>query len=159
MLLPHVGPGLFLRTGDLARYNALGELILLGREDFRVKIYGQLIAPEEIEHAIICASEQIVACIVRKESVVNVDGDSHDDEYWSCHVLAPNVKENQYVDLIRQLDTYCRQNLTSAMVPAAWKIYNQFPQLPSGKIDRQSFPKLERKGISATSVEEPASVQ
>ncbi|KAL9477702.1 hypothetical protein ACSS6W_007543 [Trichoderma asperelloides] len=45
-------PGRIYRTGDLARYDTNGDLIFLGRKDFQLKIRGQLVAPQEVEHSI-----------------------------------------------------------------------------------------------------------
>ncbi|UJR13007.1 hypothetical protein I4U23_000033 [Adineta vaga] len=150
--LPSVGPGLFMRTGDLARYNSAGEIILLGREDFRVKIFGQLVAPEEVERTVIRATDQVAACVVRKEGGVAL-GSSGSDEYLSCHILAPTVSSAKHIEFIRQLETFCRKNLPPFMVPAAWKVYNAFPHLSVGKIDRKNFSPLPRTGTSTMSAE------
>ncbi|KAL6790347.1 hypothetical protein GGI42DRAFT_365191 [Trichoderma sp. SZMC 28013] len=45
-------PGRIYRTGDLARYDTNGDLIFLGRKDFQLKVRGQLVAPQEVEHSI-----------------------------------------------------------------------------------------------------------
>ncbi|PNP47772.1 hypothetical protein THARTR1_10457 [Trichoderma harzianum] len=45
-------PGRIYHTGDLARYDSNGDLIFLGRSDFQLKIRGQLVAPQEVEHSI-----------------------------------------------------------------------------------------------------------
>jgi amino acid adenylation domain-containing protein len=37
-------------TGDLGRYDSLGNLVYMGRKDAQLKIRGQLVAPEEVEH-------------------------------------------------------------------------------------------------------------
>lgn len=39
-------------TGDLARYDSNGNLIILGRKDGQLKIRGQLVVPDEVEHHI-----------------------------------------------------------------------------------------------------------
>ncbi|CAF2092174.1 unnamed protein product [Rotaria magnacalcarata] len=151
--LLNVGPGLFMRTGDLAYYNDVGDLVYVGRDDFRVKIFGQLVAPEEIEQTVIRASKHVEACIVRIESDCYDDRNRDYSEYWSCHILAPTISSAYHAHFIRHLETYCRQNLSSSMLPAAWKIYDEFPYLSVGKIDRCGFPKLERTGTVILSVD------
>ncbi|CAF4099826.1 unnamed protein product, partial [Rotaria magnacalcarata] len=151
--LLNVGPGLFMRTGDLAYYNDVGDLVYVGRDDFRVKIFGQLVAPEEIEQTVIRASKHVEACIVRIESDCYDDRNHDYSEYWSCHILAPTISSAYHAHFIRHLETYCRQNLSSSMLPAAWKIYDEFPYLSVGKIDRCGFPKLERTGTVILSVD------
>ncbi|CAF1335283.1 unnamed protein product, partial [Rotaria sordida] len=42
----------YLKTGDLARYNTKEELIYVGRIDFQMKVHGQRVEPAEIENTI-----------------------------------------------------------------------------------------------------------
>lgn len=138
-----------MKTSDLARYDADKNLIFVGRDDFRIKIAGQLVVPEGIEAAIIRANEHVKACVVRKDNVSNDANGADGYEYLSCHVLAPDFDATKHNDLIRDLTAFCQQNFPSFMVPTAWKIYDLFPLLPTGKINRKQFDKLERTYISS----------
>lgn len=128
----------------MARYNADGDLVVIGREDFRVKIFGQLVVPEEIEEAVIRASEHVETCVVRKETGMDSSSGDDDQEYLSCHVLAPSIPPENHIDFICHLEKFCRRNLASFMIPAAWKVYDTFSYLSTGKVDRNQFSKLQR---------------
>ncbi|CAF4023463.1 unnamed protein product, partial [Adineta steineri] len=106
----------YVRTGDLCRYNKDGDIVYAGREDFRVKIYGQLVEPEVIEQIVLKTTDLVKACIVRKEQMQEVN-----NEYLSCHLLVTSDVDSQ--DLIHQIEVYCRQHLPSFMVPVAWQIH------------------------------------
>jgi len=43
----------YMKTGDLARYNARGEVVHVGRMDFQIKIRDQLLETSKIESTII----------------------------------------------------------------------------------------------------------
>lgn len=68
--------GRLYRTGDLVRYSDTGSILFLGRKDTQVKLRGQRIELEEIEHAVCKALEtvtgsqpQVVAEVIeRKDS-------------------------------------------------------------------------------------------
>ncbi|CAF1177754.1 unnamed protein product [Adineta steineri] len=122
----------YVRTGDLCRYNKDGDIVYAGREDFRVKIYGQLVEPEVIEQIVLKTTDLVKACIVRKEQMQEVN-----NEYLSCHLLVTSDVDSQ--DLIHQIEVYCRQHLPSFMVPVAWQIHSEFPLTPSGKIARKQL--------------------
>ncbi|CAF1462357.1 unnamed protein product, partial [Adineta steineri] len=49
----------YMKTGDLARYNERGELVHAGRIDFQVKVHGQRVETTEIENTIITWSLQM----------------------------------------------------------------------------------------------------
>jgi acyl-coenzyme A synthetase/AMP-(fatty) acid ligase len=127
----------YVRTGDLCRYNKDGNIVYVGRLDFRVKIYGQLVEPESIEQIVTKASNLIHSCIVRKEEIKESN-----DEYLSCHLLVTSAVD--FRDLIHQIEVYCRQYLPSFMVPVAWQVHSQFPLTPTGKIARKQLGEIHR---------------
>ena len=139
MSLPNVSTAsnLYVLTGDLCQYDKDGNIIYVGRKDFRVKIYGQLVEPEAVEKIVIAASDLIKDCVVRKEEVMDSN-----DEYLSCHLLVKSVIDSEV--LIKQIEDYCRQNLPVFMVPVAWKIHSQFPLSPTGKIARKQLGEIPR---------------
>jgi acyl-coenzyme A synthetase/AMP-(fatty) acid ligase len=129
----------YVHTGDLCRYNKDGDIVYIGREDFRVKIYGQLVEPEVIEQIIMKATDLIDCCIVRKEQMEELN-----DEYLSCHLLVTSAVDSQ--NLIHQIEIYCRRHLPSFMVPVAWQVNSKFPLTPTGKIARKQLGKIKRMG-------------
>lgn len=127
----------YVRTGDLCRYNTDGDIVYVGRKDFRVKIYGQLVEPEVIEQIVLEASDLVNACVVRKEEMQELN-----NEYLSCHLLVTSAVDSR--DLIHQIEVYCRQHLPTFMIPVAWQMHSEFPLTPTGKIARKQLGEIKR---------------
>lgn len=115
--------GRLYRTGDKARMLPSGEIECFGRiSSGQVKLRGQRIELGEIEHAI-CRAPDV------RSAVAIVSGGS----------LAAFVLVNDKGTTERALRDVCRQWLPRFMVPGEFILVNQFPQLPSGKIDRKAL--------------------
>lgn len=115
--------GRLYRTGDKARMLPSGEIECFGRlSSGQVKLRGQRIELGEIEHAI-CRAEDV------RSAVAIVSGGS-----LVAFVLVSNKGTTD-----RALRDSCRQWLPRFMVPGEFILVNQFPQLPSGKIDRKAL--------------------
>lgn len=115
--------GRLYRTGDKARMLPSGQIECFGRiSSGQVKLRGQRIELGEIEHVILRAPEV-------RSAVVIVSGGS----------LAAFVLVNDKGLTDRQLRDICRQQLPRFMVPGEFILLDQFPQLPSGKIDRKAL--------------------
>ncbi|KAJ5485398.1 Nonribosomal peptide synthase sidC [Penicillium diatomitis] len=113
--------GRLYRTGDKARMLPSGEIECFGRiSSGQVKLRGQRIELGEIEHAI-CQTPGA------RSAVAVVSNGS----------LAAFVLVNSKETTERTLRDVCRQWLPRFMVPGEFILVNQFPQLPSGKIDRK----------------------
>lgn len=115
--------GRLYRTGDKARMLPSGEIECFGRiSSGQVKLRGQRIELGEIEHAI-CRAPDV------RSAVAIVSNGS----------LAAFVLVNDKGTTERALRDVCRQWLPRFMVPGEFILVNQFPQLPSGKIDRKAL--------------------
>ncbi|CAG8889549.1 unnamed protein product [Penicillium egyptiacum] len=115
--------GRLYRTGDKARILPTGEIECFGRiSSGQVKLRGQRIELGEIEHVITGASG------VRSAVTVVIDGN------LVAFVL---VTEQGTTDSC--LRDVCRQLLPRFMIPGEFVLVDQFPQLPSGKIDRKTL--------------------
>lgn len=115
--------GRLYRTGDKARMSASGDIECFGRiSSGQVKLRGQRIELGEIEH-VICRDPEVRA------AVAIVSGGS----------LASFVLVNDKGMSERNLRDICRQWLPRFMVPGEFILVDQFPQLPSGKIDRKAL--------------------
>ena len=124
---PHVEKELIYNTGDLAYFDAEGELTLLGRNDFQVKVNGYRIELEEIENEIL-KQQDINSCVVVKKCFE----DKHEflcAYYTSSSELDKNT-------LRRQL----QNNLPNYMIPQYFVRLQQMPYTPNGKIDRKKLP-------------------
>ncbi|KAJ5660247.1 hypothetical protein N7507_006698 [Penicillium longicatenatum] len=115
--------GRLYRTGDKARMLPSGEIECFGRiSSGQVKLRGQRIELGEIEHVILRAPEV-------RSAVAIVGGGS----------LAAFVLVNDKGLTDHKLRDICRQQLPRFMVPGEFILVDQFPQLPSGKIDRKAL--------------------
>ncbi|KAJ6134331.1 hypothetical protein N7523_000653 [Penicillium sp. IBT 18751x] len=115
--------GRLYRTGDKARMLSSGEIECFGRlSSGQVKLRGQRIELGEIEH-VICQAQDV------RSAVALVVGGS-----LVAFVL---VSDKGTTD--RALRDICRQWLPRFMVPGEFILVDQFPQLPSGKIDRKAL--------------------
>ncbi|KAJ5498446.1 AMP-dependent synthetase/ligase [Penicillium expansum] len=115
--------GRLYRTGDKARILPTGEIECFGRiSSGQVKLRGQRIELGEIEHVITRASG------VRSAVTIVINGN------LVAFVL---VTDKGTTD--SSLRDVCRQLLPRFMIPGEFVLVDQFPQLPSGKIDRKKL--------------------
>lgn len=111
-------PEIIYRTGDLVKYNNLGELVYVCRKDFQIKHMGHRIELGEIETAISSTeSVDMVCCLydVNKLKIV------------AFYTGVDN--EALIIDHIKRL-------LPHYMIPNKWIHLNHFPINLNGKIDR-----------------------
>ena len=120
-------------SGDLGRINSRGELEILGRKDFQVKLRGQRIELNEIEYALRTSS------IVR-DALVVVEGDyliayitkNTGDDLGSEKPSDNNILQ---AELIHTLPAY--------MLPSQIISLDKWPLNSNGKIDRSALPKMD----------------
>ena len=118
----------YFKTGDLARYNAKGELVHAGRIDFHIKIDDQRVETDEIERTVIaCSSNEISNCLVIKLS--------QDDELLVTYVISDNSQFD-----IESIRNYCKDHLRQYMVPSYFVLLDKFPLDENGKVDRKKLP-------------------
>ena len=115
-LNPHY-PELIYRTGDIVKYNDLGELIYLSRKDFQIKHMGYRIELGEIETAI-NAIDGIIACACIYE----------DDKI----ILYYQANELTVEDIMKQANN----KLPKYMSPNVIIKLDRMPHNANGKIDR-----------------------
>jgi amino acid adenylation domain-containing protein len=115
------------RTGDLVRWLADGQIELLGRTDFQVKVRGQRVEPHEVEKRL-CSHPQV------SEAVVTAREHAPGDQRLVAYYVASSSlsAEALRAHLLEQLPDY--------MVPAAYVWLAQLPLTPNGKLDRGALP-------------------
>ena len=124
----------YLKTGDLARYNTRGELVSVGRIDFQVKIRGQRVETTEIESTIMSwqssdgVKGEIVDCLVLKLL-------SNEDS-----LIAYIVSPNSELDT-NSIRAYCQKHLRQFMIPTHFIVLDKMPLNTNGKVDRQALPR------------------
>ena len=118
------------RTGDLARYDSNGNLIFIGRKDAQLKIRGQLVAPEEVEH-------HIRQCVGIADFPVVVDGIIEKD---TTHFTLVAFIVTEEVDSITNgLNGKLQKSLPRYAIPSYYIPVPGIPTGPTGKVDRKTL--------------------
>lgn len=133
--------GRLYRTGDLARYEEDGSLEFIGRKDAQIKIRGQRVELQEIEHHVLSAIGEAVASEVIVDLITPADS--------TTPVLVAFIRLSQSNDLGRTEDAYKHarelgsiiKRVLSAtipryMVPNGCMVLDNVPKTASGKVDR-----------------------
>lgn len=126
---PFKAEGRLYRTGDLGRYLPDGRILCLGRTDNQVKIRGFRIELGEIESVL----EQHPA--VRK-AVVSAREDASGGKALAAYWISGS--QDKVAD--EELRAFLQGRLPGHMIPSAWRLMNEFPLTPNGKIDRKRLP-------------------
>ena len=138
---PYGPPGSRIyRTGDLAHWNAQGELFYRGRGDNQIKIHGiridtaeittQLTAHPYVAQALVSATRsrsgvsQLVAYVLPTPDAANAPG-----EFDLSKDLSPAA-----------LRRFLAAVLPDYMIPAAFLVLDEFPLDANGKVDRAALP-------------------
>ncbi|MBF0502868.1 MAG: amino acid adenylation domain-containing protein [Candidatus Riflebacteria bacterium] len=132
------GNGRLYRTGDIGSYTSDGEIEFHGRLDGQVKLRGFRIELSEIENALLkCPGIKAAAVTVRED----LSGIGQLVAYV-IHSSGGIVNEDE-------LRTRLSTGLPSFMIPGIFEAINEFPMLPSGKIDRKKLPPPRRRRTAA----------
>ena len=114
-------PEIIYRTGDLAKYNELGELVFLSRKDYQIKRMGHRIELGEIE-AVASLSEQIKSACCVFDDVKNK---------LALYYMGDIEPAALGAELKSKLPRY--------MLPQAFIKLDQMPFTPNGKLDRKTL--------------------
>jgi amino acid adenylation domain-containing protein len=115
------------KTGDLARYQADGNVEFLGRQDQQVKVRGFRIELAEIE-AVLLEHPVIQAAVV-------VAQEYHGSKRLVAHFVPKPGSSYTKPELL----AFLRRRLPEYMLPAQLVCADRFPTLANGKIDRNSL--------------------
>lgn len=140
----HPVAGRIYRTGDLVQEAEDGNLLYLGRIDTQVKIRGYRVELESIESNI-CEWKGVesAACCVQGEAAA---------QQLVAFVV---LQEKASLD-VPALRRFLQDRLPSYMIPAHVETLESLPLSPtSGKVDRKSLPKVQRKVERTDSVVKP----
>jgi acyl-coenzyme A synthetase/AMP-(fatty) acid ligase/acyl carrier protein len=117
------------KTGDLARFMLDGNIELIGRADFQVKVRGFRVETGEIE-AVLTSRDDVSTCVVTLRE--NKLGEKRLVAYFVAAIGA----EPSPADLRKTVATA----LPDYMVPSAYVQLDSLPLTPNGKIDRNALP-------------------
>lgn len=112
----------YFKSGDKARFLSNGDIELVGRDDFIVKVRGMRVSLYQVETVIKANSQVADACVVSRK---NRQGDNEVVAYLSTSETVLNVR------------SYCMSVLPEYMVPAKFITYGVLPKKTNGKLDRK----------------------
>ncbi len=124
---PVTGERLY-RTGDLGRYRPGGELEILGREDFQVKILGHRVELGEIESALDSHPDVAASCVV-----------AIGEHRSALRLVAHFVAEAGAAPSGEELRAHLAGRLLADIVPARYHRLDALPLTANGKVDRASL--------------------
>ncbi|WP_170176380.1 non-ribosomal peptide synthetase [Lentzea flaviverrucosa] len=121
------------RTGDLVEWGQDGGLVFRGRVDDQVKVSGFRIEPAEVEAALLGHPAVAHALVVADDGEPGSGGGRRLVGYVQ-------VVRHHGGDLSAVLRDHLSRSLPEYMIPAVFVVLEQFPRVPSGKIDRSALP-------------------
>jgi amino acid adenylation domain-containing protein len=113
------------KTGDFARLDENCNLTFLGRKDHLIKSRGYRIEPGEID--VVLNSHPLV----RRAAVVGVPDEIIGNRIVGCVETVDGIKSDP-----DGIITYCSHLLPKYMVPENIVFFDNLPQTPNGKVDR-----------------------
>jgi amino acid adenylation domain-containing protein len=119
-------PPRMYRTGDRARWRSDGQLEILGRSDFQLKLRGFRIEPGEIEAVLLAHPAVAAAVVVLREFA----GDPR-----LVAFMVASAAEVPPAQLLAQL----RKRLPEYMLPTEFVWLPELPLNPNGKLDRAAL--------------------
>ncbi|MEU2563024.1 amino acid adenylation domain-containing protein [Streptomyces longispororuber] len=123
------------RTGDVARWNAGGELELLGRDDGQMKLRGIRIEPAEIELALVAHPDVAQAVVALRPAAGTGAGT------LVAYVVPAEPGGAAAAGLTsRVLRRHVADRLPAFMIPSAFVVLERLPLAPNGKLDRAALP-------------------
>ncbi|OLF53509.1 non-ribosomal peptide synthetase [Pseudomonas chlororaphis] len=132
------------KTGDLARWNAAGDLEYLGRNDDQVKIRGFRIELGEIE-------ARLAACAGVREALVIAREDEPGERRLVAYLIAAEGLELDAAALRDQL----LLSLADYMLPSAFVQLDAWPLTTNGKLDRKALPAPDSAALARREFEAP----
>jgi aryl carrier-like protein len=119
------------RTGDRVRQKPDGNLIVLGRFDYQVKIRGVRVEPGEPE-AVLARHPA-----VRRAAVLGIEDAPGAGRLVAFVVLAPEAGAEA-----GDLRAFLEARLPAVLVPSSFQILETFPLTATGKTDRRALARL-----------------
>lgn len=112
---------LYYKTGDLGYFNEEGELLIVGRKDYQIKLRGHRIDPFDIESNINEHDSIEKSLVIEKNNIL----------------IAFVIKKNDVME--RELKQFLVDRLPNYMIPSIISIVDNFPTNSNGKIDRNKL--------------------
>jgi len=132
------------KTGDIGMYLPSGEIEILGRRDFQVKVNGFRVELSEIERV-----------LSQHKGVRRVVVNAQRGNEMSSSLLAYIVPQEGSTlnDIEHELGQLCRENLPEYMSPHVYVELETLPLSANGKVDRNALPEYVGEAASEVHVE------
>lgn len=121
----------YFKTGDMGRIDSDGHLFITGRIKEMLVIGGENVFPRTIEEVLNAHPA------VKDSAVIGVQSQSRGELPVAFVEVVADEPE-----LETRLRSFCRENLTSYMVPQRVLVIDQLPRTSTGKIHRRELPDL-----------------
>lgn len=131
------------RTGDLGRYRPDGEIEILGRSDFQIKVNGYRIEAGEVETRLVGLANIKRAVVVRQQAARGDRLVAH---------LVPAGADRPDLNTIRE---HLRVGLPDYMIPSAVVWHDTLPLTGNGKVDRARLSSSTVEIVSTVDTSEP----
>ena len=122
-----------LHTGDIGRFDADGDLFLVGRRSAMIKSAGERIFPEELERVL--AAHPAVGEAV----VVGVDDPLYGQRVVAHLAPADGRWAGEEPRIIEDVRKFCLSRVPFARAPREYVCWSAFPHKANGKPDRQAI--------------------
>src|SRR6476661_181488 len=137
------------KTGDLARWQADGNIDFVGRNDNQVKIRGFRIELGEIETRLAEYPEVREVAVLARE-------DEPGDKRLVAYYTASGMGDAEAASVgAEQLRAHLSAAVPDYMVPAAYVRMERLPLTPNGKLDRKALPAPEQDAYAVRGYEAP----
>lgn len=136
--------GRIYKTGDIAYYDELGNLYIVGRTDSQLKIRGMRVELDEIAD-VLSRHPDILECAVVTENTGITEGD---------RILVAYIQIVEHSSIqCTELRNFCRTMLPNHMIPTKFFVIDIIPLNNNGKLDKSrlrdnKYPILKDAGIS-----------
>ncbi|CAM3275547.1 putative Phenylalanine racemase (ATP-hydrolyzing) [Xenorhabdus nematophila ATCC 19061] len=118
------------RTGDRARYSDDGNIVYLGRTDQQIKIRGQRVELDEIEHAITEKSLLRELAVIPFTGKARKEGEEENIRLIACYAADKPLNEAELTSRLRKI-------LPEYMLPVRYQRFSTLPLTANGKLDRR----------------------
>ena len=117
------------RTGDLGRYLPDGNIEILGRVDFQIKIRGHRIEAGEIEAALM-QHPALASCLVQA-----IDNQQLNKKQLVAYIIS----EKELKPTQEDLNQFIKEKVPEYMMPSLFVFLDKFPLTANGKVDRKAL--------------------
>ena len=122
-----------LHTGDLGRFDADGDLFLVGRKSAMIKSAGERIIPEEIERVLESSP------LVGEAVVVGVADPLYGQRVVAHVLLTDDAAASTAEEPVAALRAHCLERIPLPRAPREYRVWADFPRRANGKPDRPAM--------------------